>query len=103
MQSVYSVFGTKLHLVLEDSFAEAYNRAAQAFLDSQEKHRERTGKEWTPVDSIEMFWTEEEQAAWNKFAAFINGYIEFVGGSVDLGYNEEPYPSDRLIKLEDQS
>lgn len=101
MQSVYSVFGTRLHLVLEDSFAETYNRAAQAFLDSQQRHLEETGEEWTPTNPIKMYWTEEEHAAWDKFAKFINGYIEFVGGSVDLGYKDEPYPSDRLVKVED--
>jgi hypothetical protein len=104
MQYAYAVYGTRLHLVLEEEFANAYNRAQQKFFDAQRNHKERTGHQWEPDESLSIDWSEEEKKAFNGFAAFMNSYVEFVGAGLQLNNDPEAefFPSDFLVKVEDQ-
>ena len=103
-QSFYSVYGTRLQLVLDDDFAEAYNRALKAFFEAQGAYKKIHGQDWKPSESIFVEWTQKEQDAFNKFAEFMNNYVEFVGDGLDLGYNgQENFPSDYLVKLPDET
>lgn len=95
-QSTYSWMGTRIHLVLEDEFAEAYNRAQDAFQNAQLDHKERTGQQWTGHEPIRIDWTDEESKAWDGFARIINLIIE-VNGPLDIPESE--VTSDYLVKL----
>ena len=97
MQSTYSVYGTRLHLILEDHIAETYNSAIQAFFDAQKNHLERTGSEWIFTEPLLINWTEEESTVYDKFAVIMNLLVELNGGSLDL--KEEDCTSDFLVKL----
>lgn len=99
MQSAYSMYGSRIHLVLRDEVADAYNRALDAFLKAQDDHKERTGVQWNPkIDpTIVIDWTEEEQAAFNGMARIINVIVEVNGEGLDIP--EEEITSDYLVKL----
>lgn len=97
-QSYYSWMGTRLHLLLEDDLAEAYNRAQVVYFEAQDRHLERTGLKWDPVsEPLLIHWTEEEQLAWDKLARIVNLLVEVNGGSLSIP--EEEMSSDYLIKL----
>lgn len=97
-QSTYAVYGSPLHLILEDSLAEAWNRAQKAFFDAQVNHKVRYDREWDPVnESLLIKWTDEEQKAYDDIARLINLLIEINGGSLDLFL--EQMTSDYLVKL----
>lgn len=97
MQSLYSVYGTKLHFILDDEFATNYNRAQDALFVAQRMYQETTGQQWTGVEQIVVDWTNEEMSAFNKFAELMNKLIEVNGGSLDM--REEDMLSDYLVKL----
>ena len=80
-QSAYSWCGTRLHFVLEDDFADAHNRAQDAFHKAQIDFKDIIGRPWWPGERIEMDWTDEEMNAFNKVADVINLLIEINGGS----------------------
>ena len=96
-QSAYSWSGTRLHLVLEDDFAAAYNRAQDAFQEAQQHHKEIHGTPWDPTEPILMKWTKDEQKAWDGIARIINLLSEVNGGGIDIP--EEEMTSEYLIKL----
>lgn len=97
MQSLYSVYGTKLHLILDDEFATNYNRAQDAFSTAQSMYQETTGQQWTGAEMITIDWTNEERSAFNGFADLINKLIELNGGAIDI--REEDMQSGYLVKL----
>lgn len=97
MQSYYSVYGTNITLLMDDTFAANYNRAQDAFVEAQKKHKERTGQNWTGRENLWIDWTDAEQKAFNEFADFMNSMIKMAGGSLDL--KQEDMPSTHLEKL----
>lgn len=97
MQSVYSWMGTDIHLVLEDDFANDYNRAQEAFFTAQIIHKTATGSAWNGRGPLQMNWTEKEFQAFDKVGKFINLLIDMNGGSLNL--TEEQMTSDFLVKL----
>ena len=97
-QSYYSWCGTRLHLLIEDDVAEAYNQANDAYVEAQRKHKEIHGTEWNPVeDHLAIDWTPEQRLAWNKIADVINALVRTNGGLLNIG--EEEMTSHYLIKL----
>ena len=97
MQSYYSWSGTRIHLLLEDDLADAYNRAHKKFSESQIFHEETWGTKWTPDQLLLMNWTDEEDKAWHAIADVINLLVKINGGSLSI--TEEETTSDYLIKL----
>lgn len=96
-QSTYSWCGSQLHLVLDDEFADNYNKAVTAFLTAQIVHQTKTGSPWTVSDPLDLIWTEDQRHAYNKFADLINLLIEINGGT--LAITEEQMSTDLLVKL----
>ncbi len=97
MQSVYSWMGTRIHLVLEDDLATAYNRAQVAFFEAQNRYQRVHGSTWTGKEPLDFYWQEGDGDAYNKIASVINLLIEVNGGTLDI--QEEETTSDYLIKL----
>lgn len=97
MQSAYSWMGTRLHLVLEDDLADAYNRAQDAFELAQKAHKERTGVQWNPDEKLWITWTKKESEAWDGVAGLVNHLIDLNGGALDIP--EEEMTSYYLVKL----
>lgn len=100
-QSVYAVYGSKLHLIFEDEFAEKANRAQRAFLAAQVDHKERTGTQWNPADDPTLLIKadSEDLAAWDGLAKLINQLIALNGGALDLP-EEDMTSDDFLVKVE---
>lgn len=96
MQSAYSYNGTRIHLVVDDDVAAAYNRAQDAFFKAQKDHQTRTGSEWNYTELLLIDWTEEEQNAWNNMAAVINAMVALNGDGIDVA---DEMTSDYLVKL----
>ena len=96
-QSAYSWMGTRIHLVLEDDFANAYNRAQEGFFQAQRDFEAQHGTKWTGFERIGMPWTNEELNAWNGIADVINLLVKLNGGSLNIPESE--VTSDFLIKL----
>lgn len=97
MQSIYSFYGSRLHLILEDDIADAYNRRLQQFRDAQIRHKERTGSQWNPTEPILMENDPEAQKAYDDVARVINLLVEINGGGLEL--TQEEMSEDRLVKL----
>lgn len=97
MQSLYSWMGTRLHLILEDDFADKYNRAQKAFFEAQMTHVERTHQQWLGHETLLIPWTDEEWKAFDDMARIINLLCEVNGGSLDI--KQEDITSDYLVKL----
>lgn len=95
-QSIYSVYGTAVHLLLDDKFALHYNRAQDAYASAQELCEFSTGKAWTG-ETLYINWSDVEQKAFNDFAELMNLMIKINGGSLDL--REEDLHSNHLEKL----
>lgn len=96
-QSAYSWMGTRIHFVLKDEVADAYNRAQDAFVEAQKHYKETTGRDWTGMEALWMNWTIDEQTAWNRIAGIINDLVELNGGALDIP--EEEMTSSYLVKL----
>lgn len=96
-QSTYAFLGSRLHLVLDDKVAEAYNRYSDNFIQAQFDHEARTGSKWTPDQPLWMEKDDEAADAWGKIGALVNQLIEINGGSLDLP--EEECTADDLVKL----
>lgn len=96
MQSYYSVYGTPIHLLMDDEFAANYNRAQDAFAEAQKKHKNTTGRNWRG-ENLWIDWTDAEQKAFNEFADLLNLLIKMNGGALDL--KEEDLHSTHLEKL----
>lgn len=101
MQYMYSYFGSRLHLLLDEEVANTWNRAQQKFFDAQTNHKERTGRDWTQNETLAIDWTKEEATVWNGFSEFMNHYIAFAGGHLEI--REEDMTEDFLIKVESES
>jgi hypothetical protein len=97
MQNVYSWMGSRLHLVLEDEVADAYNRAQDAFMEAQRNYKATTGKDWTGAEPMWMNWTDQEQTAWNSIAGIINNLVKLNGGALDI--KEDELTSEYLVKI----
>jgi hypothetical protein len=97
MQSVYSVCGSRLHLILDDEVADGYNRFAVAFQVAQEEHMAKTGTLWDPYQPLWSDVNEKDLAAYNAVGGLMNQLIEINGGSLDIP--EEEMTSSLLIKL----
>lgn len=97
MQSVYSWMGTDIHLVLEDDFANDYNRAQEAFFSAQIVHKTATGSVWNGRGPLQITWTKKEELAFDKVGKLINLLIDMNGGSLNI--TEEQCTSDFLVKL----
>lgn len=98
MQSVYSWMGSRLHLVLEDDIAKAYNQAVDTLRKARVDHVKLHRREFNPFeDLISIKWTEEQRKAWNDIAQLINLLVEINGGALDV--KEEEVTSDYLVKL----
>ena len=96
MQSVYSFYGSPLHLVLEDEIAEGYNRVADAFLSAQEEHYAVNGTHWDPQTAIVLNLSDEDVKAYNAVGSVINLLCDINGG---LDIPEDQCTSDKLVKL----
>jgi hypothetical protein len=88
MQSVYSVYGSPLHLIFEDDFADAVNRACEAFLGAKDLGR-----------TILVNADRKDMDAWNEFAKLMNHLTEINGGKLDILMTDEHIPSNYLVKL----
>jgi len=95
-QSYYSVYGTPLHLLLDDEFAANYNAAQRAFFEAQVKFNETSKTTWAG-EPLNINWTEEHRRVYNQFAELMNSMIDMAGGALELG--EEEMTSDFLVKL----
>jgi len=92
MQSYYAWYGSPLHLIIEDEIAEACNRFAQAFMDAQRDHKERTGTQWDPSEPLMIVTNNRDQKAYDDMARVINLMVEVNGGGLTIA--EEDMPSD---------
>jgi hypothetical protein len=98
MQSIYSYYGSRLHLILEDELADNYNRMVKSFMDAQIEHKERTGTQWDPKnESLLMETRPEWKDAYDKVGRVINLLVEINGGGLEI-YDEE-CTEDGLVKL----
>jgi hypothetical protein len=98
MQSAYSWCGSRLHLVLEDEVADAYNRFQDAFFEAQKKHRETHGAQWDPVNEpLLIDYEDRDKEIWDKIGSIINLLVEVNGGGLNIP--EEEMTSDYLVKL----
>lgn len=97
-QSIYSVYGSRIHLLLDDEFASNWNKARLAFFEAQKKHLARTGTQWTGNEKLEMDLKPEELKAFNDFAELMNLMIKLNGGSLDLAV--EDMTDDYLVKVQ---
>jgi hypothetical protein len=88
--------GTRIHLVLEDEIAEAYNRATDAFFKAQEDYNETHDQKWGGGQIVIGFEREGDMEVWNGIAKVINTIIE-VNGPLDIPESE--VTSDYLVKL----
>lgn len=82
MLSVYSVYGSELHLILPDDFAEAVNNTQNILVNRQQYEA--------------VFKTTSPE--WNKFADLMNRLIQINGGRLKLINEEEDSPV--LVKVE---
>lgn len=86
-QHAYSWNGSRIHVVVEDSIADAYNRAFDKFLQAQRDFKSLTGRRWTPADGNETLfitWDDAEMEAWNNMAQVVNSIVKLNGGSIDI-------------------
>lgn len=88
MPSVYSVYGSKLHLLLPDDFAAAVNRAQNALIRSVENQQ-----------GLIVQWTTTERNAWNEYAELMNQLIKINGDKLDLDVDANMYDGDILFKV----
>ncbi len=97
-KSIYSYGGSKLHLRMDDSLAEAYNRGIDAWFQSQVDFEKKYGRKPKTVEDIGLLRikaTKQEMNAWNKVADTLNDLIK---NGLELSTDDCP-DDDRLIKL----
>ena len=101
MQSIYAVYGSELHLIFEDDFADAYNRAHEKFIQStanpQQPSLFRTisGRQLL----VELAFTPEELHAFNAFGELMNHIVKVNGGHLELFDHDDNMTSNYLVKL----
>jgi hypothetical protein len=96
-QSVYSVFGSPLQLILDDGLAERYNSFIKEFLDAQVRYEGKHGKLWQPHQALPMNTSAKDLKAYHAVGKLMNHLIAVNGGSLDLP--EAQCVSDFLEKL----
>jgi hypothetical protein len=96
-QSLYSVFGSPLQIILDDGIAERYNRFINEFLDAQVRYEQKHGKLWGPDKPLPMITNKRDHGAYDIVAKLMNYMIGINGGNLDLP--EEQCTSDFLEKL----
>lgn len=97
-QSAYSYNGTRIHLVIDDDVAEAYNQAQDAFFAAQRLHKEWHGSDWNYTMPLSINWTDKQAKAWNNVAAVINAMCALNADGIAVA---DEMTSDYLVKLED--
>ena len=98
MQSYYSLYGSRIVLLLEDEVAEAYNRAVDSFYEAQNQHRKVTGIKWnSDTEPLLVAYKKRDVDAHDKIGALVQLMSKINGGGLAL--TEEDTPSDYLIKL----
>lgn len=97
MQHTYSLWGSPLHLVLEEEVAGGYNKVADEFSEGQRRFKEKYGVNWTPDDRLEMNVTQEDLKHYHALVDLINQLIEINGGGLDIP--EEVCIHNGLVKL----
>jgi hypothetical protein len=98
MQHAYAVFGSRLHLVLEESVADAYNRFTDAFMQAQTNHMQEHGTQWDPeTEPLLIKFAEDDKRIWSAVGNIINQLIELNGGGLELWPDE--CTSDYLVRL----
>jgi hypothetical protein len=84
MQHTYSLYGSPLHLILEEKVADGYNRVHLGFMEAQKNFKEEYGIQWTPDLPIEIKASPEDLKAYDDIAKLLNFLIEINGGSLDI-------------------
>lgn len=97
-QHAYSWNGSRIHFVLEESVADAYNRAADKWIWSQKRHREIHGKDWNPTEPLESNLTKEELEVWNNVAEVFKVLVKLNGGGFDIP--DEELTTDGFVLIE---
>ena len=93
MQSIWSFYGSKLHLVLDDEVAERYNRVSVAFANADTSALQDNPENYIWLSGVDS----KDMEAWNAIADLINKLIEINGGSLDIP--EEDMPYNCLVKV----
>jgi hypothetical protein len=88
MQHTYSLYGSPLHLILEEKVADGYNRVHLGFIEAQKKFKEDYGIQWTPELPIEINASPEDLKAYDDIAKLLNLLIEINGGSLDINEDQ---------------
>ena len=97
-QSYYSWCGTRLHLILDDDLAKAFNRADTKFVHAQKQFKADNGRDWKPLeDFLDHGWDGEELMAWNAISEIINHLVKINGGTLQITKTE--MSTRHLIKL----
>lgn len=89
MQSAYSYLGCRIHLVIEDEEAEAFNRVVDAFIDAQDENWNHKSK------TLFMDVESKDVEIYNKLGKLFTTIIEVTGAIIP----EEEITSDYLVKL----
>jgi hypothetical protein len=97
MQHTYSVYGSPLHLILEEKVAEGYNRTHLQFMEAQKKFKEEYGVQWTPDLPLEINVSSEDMKAYNDIANLLNQMIRINGGSLNI--TEDQCVTDTLDRI----
>jgi hypothetical protein len=98
MQHAYSWLGSRIHLVLEEDVADAYNRHVEEFVNAQIRHEKLHGSKWTPDQPLMMNLSKKDFEVYDKLADILNQLIELNGGGLDIP--EEECTSDGFVRLD---
>jgi len=98
MQSVYSFYGSRLHLILEDEVAERYNRFLECWYEAQHNHHQYHEKPWKPLTTLSIKCDPEDVKVFNQIGEIINKLGEINGGGLNIP--EEEMTEEGLIKVE---
>lgn len=93
MQSVWSFYGSQLHLVLDDEVAERYNRVSKAFANVDDEALQNNPEGYFRLEGVD----NKDLESYNAIADIINKLIEINGGS--LAIPEEDMLYDCLVKV----
>jgi hypothetical protein len=88
MQHTYSLYGSPLHLILEEKVADGHNRVHLGFMEAQKKFKEEYGIQWTPELPIQINASHEDLKAYDDIAKLLNFLIEINGGSLDISEDQ---------------
>lgn len=98
-QSIYSYYGSRLHLILEDRVAEGYNRFLESWYTAQNLHLQKHEKPWDPdKEPLLINYKKEDKEAYDNIGRVITLLIEINGCGLEL--SEEECSDDFLVKVE---